>query len=822
VHEFSGSNRTCARALSAHNARRRQRYTTTSAAAAATKKNIQPRADAAHRDEEEEDDDAWRQLLRGNERGTNASGSGTDAEPSGAHGEDDGGGDSADELPRAPRLSAGDGSFLSFLDDILPLQPNTDALSPRPPALLPPLHERYAYFAPAVHSERVSLKLLGDAPLALPHSGLRPAALCAFGDAQPLALHGCVQPGCVLLHMDAVVVTTTHRDLEAARTHADVRTRLAAMLAQPDEAGAFLRAPGRRLRLTDVHGRVATAVGGIVLHTDDHEHDATEPRPVLQDTINTASAALSPPPPPAPLHLSPLAALCTAPARVSLLQCGAGDATKLSACAVTLQVALHGQFVRLETIDGASAAAAPLQFGPCAVLPATGVEGAALCFPADVTTLEPLATHAPAVLLLTRDADIVAEVADTEAALRDGLLPPAARPAVQAALLALGHALRPDCPPALAAHAAAAALEHGWCAAAAHVLYAHAHHDAAALLLPGGVTLLHVAASTGEEWAVRLVLDAGGAHAAYGTPYSRCASAAGATPLHAAAAAGSAAAAAALTEQCCRGPINWCYTRCGGARRTPSELARASGVDALLALDAALYARMHGGAWHPSQAAAVPSHSASAATQASTDLTLAHGRALKVDVAARCMPRDSVPVTNMHCAHGAEDVAAERLTIRETAQLLVAVTRAGDASCVDTQPAGASSCGSSGSSMTTAHDGGDGATDFTLLTQRHFWSSCLPASLALLALLLRPSHRALCLRHNTPRLAARGAAVPVLLALRCTLFVCCAGNFIRPAGCYLIGTSALDDGGCLRQAAVNTVATGAAMACIVSVDERHT
>jgi hypothetical protein len=175
-----------------------------------------PRSGAARRRREqraaaargEEDGAAWRQLLDdcAAERvvvvdvSASASG-GTDAEPSSNEADADTrcGDDTADTpLRAAPRLSAGDGSFLAFLNDILPLQPysSSDALIlNQPPALLPPLHERYtSYFAPLVHSERMSLKLTDDAPLALPRSGLRPAVLRAF-DTPPLALLGCVQPG---------------------------------------------------------------------------------------------------------------------------------------------------------------------------------------------------------------------------------------------------------------------------------------------------------------------------------------------------------------------------------------------------------------------------------------------------------------------------------------------------------------------------------------------------------------------------------------------------------------------------------------------------
>jgi hypothetical protein len=141
-------------------------------------------------------------------------------------------------------------------------------------------------------------------------------------------------------------------------------------------------------------------------------------------------------------------------------------------------------------------------------------------------------------VLLTRDAGIVAEVARTEAALLEAAAAAAAAAAkrVDAALLALGHALLPGCAPALAARAAGEALAHGRRAAAARVLReaaaranaeasvdADADADAAvAFELPLGVTLQHAAACRGDAWGVRALLAAGGACALFGAPHARC------------------------------------------------------------------------------------------------------------------------------------------------------------------------------------------------------------------------------------------------------------------------------------------------------------
>ncbi len=486
-------------------------------------------------DAEADDAEAWQALSSELLRGADSAG-GSDTPP-------------CDESASADDASG----FLSFLEDYLPAS-LTPELQPQPQPQLAPLHSGlnpYAYPPPTLHAARLSLKLLHDAPLALPWDGLRPAALAAFAACgeDALALEGCIAPGCTLLQLDAVLLT--HPRGCAAHE------ALARMLAVTGAAGAFLRSSGRALRLTDTRGRCASALGGVVTAQD----EATPPE-------------LSPQLPP----LSPLAALCSAPVAVSL-RSGVALPASLASCA--LRCALHGQALRVDPGDAHA----------LAVLPAAGVEGAALLFAADAAS-GALLSRQPAVLLLTHDAAIVAEIAATEAQLGDDA---AARARVQAALLAMGHALRPGCAPPLAACAAASALALGWRAAASRVLAAHSGHDADALLLPGGATLLHAAAHTGNAWAVRLVLAAGGASFVFGAPHSVCGTPARATPLHAAAAAGSADALAALAEASPRAVVAFCHARCAQGR-TPSDVARAGTADAaLLALDARLRDRMLAG-----------------------------------------------------------------------------------------------------------------------------------------------------------------------------------------------------------------------------------
>jgi hypothetical protein len=344
------------------------------------------------------------------------------------------------------------------------------------------------------------------------------------------------------------------------------------------------------VRVTDGVGRVAVARGGVVASADagaGTDADAARPSRRLPS-------------------LSPLAALSTAPTPLSLpIAADAPLPEALDGC--VLRATLHGQHLCIDDARPLLSSLLPLHAHTHAllgVLRPCGAEGAVLLHAADASTGERLVGVSPCVMLLTRSPAIMNEVSATEAMLLEAeredatsSSPGDMRARVQSALLALGHALRPGCAPALAARAAAAALSLGWRTAAARVLAAHAHHAAAELLLPHGVTLLHIAAQTGQEWAVKLVLAAGGDACTFGAPHSRCHTAAAATPLHVAAAAADAAAtvATALTAHNASAVVAWCTARCGRGH-TPSDVARAYGVPTLLSLDAALTARTRAGA----------------------------------------------------------------------------------------------------------------------------------------------------------------------------------------------------------------------------------
>jgi hypothetical protein len=485
-----------------------------------------------------------------------------------------------------------------------------------------PRYAAAAAAAPHVALSYVTFKLRHEAPTELPRGGLRAAVARAFALApasQPhapralLALEAAARPGCTLLTLYAVVDAD-----DAAGVNLDVHASLRAMMAEPGPAGEFMRSR-RHVTLTDARGVAAVAALGQV------------PQPPAGGGGGAAGApatcAVQLPP------VSPLAALCTAPVTLTWRHDGAG------ARDATLRCVLHGQQLRFA--DGRMAVPlldANLVGGGHArhgLHASGGVEGAALLCASrdgngDGGAGGSGALGACRVMLLTRDADIVAEVSRTEAALR--LADDAARSRVEASLLALGHALRPGCSPALAARAAAGAMAHGWHAAATRVLasmasmpaaqQAHAADEDAdeaaqqAFLLPGGVTLLHIAAGLGDEWAVRAVLSAGGQRSLFGAPQRACATPARATPLHAAVAAAAEArtcaavgAVAALTLSA-SGAVAWCGARCGAASVTPAEVAAArlrepafcgggeaaAAAAALRALDASARARVTAGA----------------------------------------------------------------------------------------------------------------------------------------------------------------------------------------------------------------------------------
>jgi len=465
-----------------------------------------------------------------------------------------------------------------------------------------------------------SLKLAVH-PATLPPSGLRPAALAALAalrHPRVAALQACVRAGCTLLTFDAVVDDVA--DAEAAGGGGDggdgdgdarAATALRAMLAADGAAGAFLRGQAT-VHLALGSGGAASAAVGVLLPPPPGGSRPPRRLPPLQ----------------------PLALLSTAAGELRLAPGGAGGAEAPQALP-RLVCRLHGRYVPLQAR------------GHVACVPATGAEGVALLdlAPAesgdgdgDVDARPCPASPRP--VLLTRDAAIAAEVAAAAAALPADAA--AARGALEAAVLALGHALRPGCATPLLARAAIEALHRGWAAAARRLVPGRAgrltgaeesggsgvghsppsapsraasaaqappgddgaYDDVAA---PYGVTLLHAAAASGSAELAALVLRCGGPERRFGAAATPGPD--GATPLHLACSADGAAVAELLTaaaggdddtdlasaDDAAEAVLAW-FTAHDDAGRTPSRMAAAAGASAALAaLDATLQRRMRAG-----------------------------------------------------------------------------------------------------------------------------------------------------------------------------------------------------------------------------------
>ena len=382
----------------------------------------------------------------------------------------------------------------------------------------------YAEAVPPLALQQLSLKL-PVGPQQLPAEGLR-AALFRAMLVPSLALEAALRPGCVLLTATAL--------LGAAAPPHSCSDALEAAMAEPTcAAAAFLRGCEGTVRLRGCgDGCEACATGGVVAKAGKATSAAAALPPL-------AALAVALPASPAPLLPLTWQGLPPAADGAAVLRCSLHGVSLRFACGA-LEVPLH---------DATSHA---LRL-PCA----STREGAALLHRSDAAGA--LDAGPPRVLLLTCDAQIAAEVQAAYASLASTTA--AALAALEADVYALGLALRPSCPPAAAARAAAAALARGWRAAARRLLRSLAAGGARPedMLLPGGVTLLHVAASTGAAWAVRAVLDAPAgaaaaagawAHLAWllrgpqrdaawllGSPLQRCGTDANATPMHAASAA---------------------------------------------------------------------------------------------------------------------------------------------------------------------------------------------------------------------------------------------------------------------------------------------
>lgn len=399
-----------------------------------------------------------------------------------------------------PYADEGEDANTSWIDNLLSAPLPADAVSAPPaytvPPPAPPSHA-YTHYATPLAPVTLTLKLPDDAPWALPPTGLRYAAARAFGGAffgaatagaggVPLyALEGSIVPGCTLLLLHAL----------ADGAHAAVRyggsdaaaAALRAALAADDAGGAFLRSRAA-VSLSTSHGG-----GGIAVAEAGRLH--ARPRMLATPSLPRAS---------------PLALLSTSRGEVALLPDGTSPGEPL-----LLRCLLHGQVLRFERgreSDGAALVAVG-DGRRSAALRACGAEGVALLCAAsgdddDADAALRAAAAPPRPLLLTPDAALVAEVAAAEAELLEAEAAgtpgaPAWRRALEGALLALGHALRPGCSPALVARAAASARALGLRHALRRIVSAveAVSADGLAPATPGRATLLHALALAGDAGA---------------------------------------------------------------------------------------------------------------------------------------------------------------------------------------------------------------------------------------------------------------------------------------------------------------------------------
>ena len=379
---------------------------------------------------------------------------------------------------------------------------------PPPPALMPPSMPAWAPSAAAGGTDDVaptrvtlSIKVDGAIPRDLPPTltddigrWLAPH----FGS--PTVLSGSIQPGCMLLTVDAAVTCP----LASAPADAPGAVTLLACLLNGADS-AFWAAQSLTIA-TD---------GAAVRH---------QPGAAPREAVLLAREPLPP--------LLPAAVLSTCAVKLRSRQ----------PCeqAGVLRCHFGGQVI---AAAATAAAGAPLRLR----LPATHDDGVVLVDWApsgeDACACEPRA------VLLTRHADVAAEVA--AAAAED--------PRRDALLFALGVAMQPRVPRAIVAAAAAAALRRRMHATATRLLHAlcaaddddESPHDA------GIDSLLHAAARCGSARCAQLVLDAAAevalstdkesTLALLGAPWYPAGSG-GATPLHVAAAALAAAAAQDAAE----------------------------------------------------------------------------------------------------------------------------------------------------------------------------------------------------------------------------------------------------------------------------------
>ncbi len=350
---------------------------------------------------------------------------------------------------------------------------HTPPLAGAPMPLFTPLEPLVPPLPLCWQPQAVTLKFPTFDAMALPPglAGLLREVLCASpaGADSAALLEGWVSPGCTLLRCDVAPVHPQRLRQDAAGVAAAL---MATASTRGGGADAALRA--QPFTLTWQGCVAVVAAGGAVVTTQ---------RP--------------PPPPRLPPPLA-LAVVAGAAARVALATPAVAGAP--------LQCRFHGRFL-------------------CAMPPAT--PEAALQLPALPTPGCALLEYAPfgagpfaapRPLLVCPSAAIAAEVNSL-----------ARSDATEALLRALGAALRPECPLALAAAAAAVAAQRGWSATldallpalrASYDAMADASGDAAAQAALDSAlrhrSLTHLAAAGGSHAALAAVLAAGGAEAAFG------------------------------------------------------------------------------------------------------------------------------------------------------------------------------------------------------------------------------------------------------------------------------------------------------------------
>jgi len=376
-----------------------------------------------------------------------------------------------------------------------------------------------------------------------------------LGDGSPLAMEGHIQPGCTLLTVDALVVSSGVA-CEGGGGRLSARAALRALLATGCPFSAFLR---RQSQLG-----LGLERGG-----------CTE---VTSWGAGCEARAL-----PADDAPAPLAALCGSSVPIRF---GPGAVPPAHAAA-----RMHGQTLPLRAAAGGGwTLAAPAAEG-------LAILSFARAPPSEADLAAPPARRSEP-LLICADAAIVAEVLASASAAADAGL--------RASVAALGYALRFDpaaaargvCAPELAAEALAACFARGWRASATRLMGRLASLPGPPLMLQTtGGTLAHAAAAcAGSEWAVPSLLRVAGPSAAAsalgGAASLGFGSLSRITPLHVAAVRGCGASLRALTAGVAGAAAF--YAARDGAGVTPREALR----DAALRseLDAALRPRLRQGA----------------------------------------------------------------------------------------------------------------------------------------------------------------------------------------------------------------------------------